>query len=190
MVLDVVADSERQANKPEEAQGDITHLVRHLDAAYNLARWLVRNQADAEDLVQEAYLRAARSFHTLRGTESRPWLLAIVRNVCYDWLRRGHLSPLREASAQEIDASRADAPSPEAILLQKGDAAAVRDALERMPEHFREVIILREFEQMPYKDIAAISGVPPGTVMSRLSRARKQLVRSLGPHRRATTRTS
>jgi RNA polymerase sigma-70 factor (ECF subfamily) len=190
VLLDVAADSKRQEDKPAETPGDITHLVRHLDAAYNLARWLVRNQADAEDLVQEAYLRAAGSFHTFRGCESRPWLLAIVRNACYDWLRRGHRSPLREASPEEIAASKADAPSPEAILLQKGDAVAVKDALERLPAHFREVIILREFEQMPYKDIAAISGVSTGTVMSRLSRARKLLVRSLGPHGRAATRTS
>ena len=126
---------EPQSGELEGAGGDMSQLIQHLDAAYNLARWLVRSEADAEDLVQEAYLRAVRSFHTLRRTESRPWMLAIVRNCCYDWLRRRGLSPLRKASAEEVDAFEADAPSPEAMVLQKEDAAAVRDALDRLPPH-------------------------------------------------------
>jgi RNA polymerase sigma factor (sigma-70 family) len=169
-----------QSSGPEEAPADITHLVRHLDAAYNLARWLVRNESDAEDLVQEAYLRAARSIGSLRGSESRPWMLAIVRNACYDWLRHGRVSSLREASPEEIDSFDAGAPSPEAILLQKEDAAAVRHAIDRLPLHLREVLILRELEQLSYQEIAAIAGVPKGTVMSRLFRARKHLECSLG----------
>ena len=105
-VFPVNSETERQApdhksGGPEGSRGDTSHLVQHLDAAYNMARWLVRNAADAEDLVQEAYLRAVRSFHTLRGNESRPWLLAIVRNTCYDWLRRGRQSPLQEASGTD-----------------------------------------------------------------------------------------
>lgn len=170
-----------EPQEPEGTRGDLTSLVEHLDAAYNLARWLVRSQEDAEELVQESYLRAVRSFHTLRGGESRPWLLAIVRNACYDWLRRGRLTPLWEACAADIDTFAADAPSPEAVLLKKRAAAAVRHALDRLPPHLREVIILREFEQLRYREIAAIAGVPKGTVMSRLSRARKQLEWALGP---------
>lgn len=176
--------------KTEGPPGDMEHLVQHLDAAYNLARWLVRNETDAEDLVQEAYLRAVRSFHTLRGSESRAWMLAIVRNTCYSWLGRGRLNPVRDASAEEIDRFEADTPSPEEILLRKVDAQAVRDALERLPPHLREVIVLREFEQLPYKDIAVIAGVPTGTVMSRLFRARKQLEWSLGVSQRAATEAS
>ena len=173
---------------PDEACGDVSDLVRHLDAAYNLARWLVRHQADAEDLVQEAYLRAVRSFHTFRGGDSRPWLLAIVRNVCFDRLRRGRLSLFREASAEEIDGFRTNAPSAEAILVQKADRATVRDALDRLPPHLREILILREFEDLPYKDIAAIAGVSKGTVMSRLFRARRQLSWSIGLRELAATR--
>jgi RNA polymerase sigma-70 factor (ECF subfamily) len=178
---------ENESGEPEGSGGDPSHLIRHLDAAYNMARWLVRNKADAEDLVQEAYLRAVRSFHTFRGGESRPWLLAIVRHACCDWLRRNRLSPFQEASAEQMDACKAEAPSPEAILLQKRDAAAVRDALEGLPAHLREVILLHEFEHLPYKEIATIVSVPIGTVMSRLSRARERLACTLDDRRRTQT---
>jgi RNA polymerase sigma-70 factor (ECF subfamily) len=166
--------------KTSEAPTGAAHLIQHLDAAYNLARWLVRNESDAEDLVQEAYLRAVHSYHSLRGAESRPWMLAIVRNACYDWLRRGRLSPFLAASQDQIDRLEASSPSPEAILLEKEDAVAVRHALDGLPPHLREVLILREFEHLKYKEIAAIAGIPTGTVMSRLSRARKHLECSLG----------
>jgi RNA polymerase sigma-70 factor (ECF subfamily) len=179
-----------ESGEPEGSRGDPSQLIQHLDAAYNMARWLVRNEADAEDVVQEAYLRAVRCFHTLRGSESRPWLLTIVRHICYDWLRRARLSPLQEASAEQMDSCQAAAPSPEAILLQKSNAAAVRAALEGLAAHFREVILLREFEQLPYKEIAAITGVPIGTVMSRLSRARERLVWALDAGQRANAKVT
>ena len=178
--------SRATAYKPEAIPRGVADLVRHLDAAYNLARWLLRNEADAEDVVQEAYLRAVRSFHTLRGTESRPWLLGIVRNACYDWQRRAYRLPHLEVSAEQLDAIRSAGPSPEAILLQEGESEAVREALDSLPPHLREVIILREVEEMSYKEIAAVSGVREGTVMSRLSRARRQLERLRTPRRRAT----
>jgi RNA polymerase sigma-70 factor (ECF subfamily) len=174
------------AYQPEAIPGEVKDLVRHLNAAYNLARWLLRNEADAEDVVQEAYLRAVRSFHTLRGSDSRPWLMGIVRNACYDWQRRTYRMPHQEISPEQLDAIHSSGPSPEAILLQKGESEAVREALASLPPHLREVIILREVEEMSYKEIANVSGIREGTVMSRLSRARRQLARSGTPRRRAT----
>lgn len=170
-----------------EGSHDKAHLTQHLDAAYNLARWLVRDESQAEDLVQEAYLRALRSYHSFRGDESRPWILAIVRNACYDWLRDVRQGLDRHISSADIDRFEADSLSPEAIMLQREDANAVRRALNRLHPLFREILILREFEQLPYSEIAAITGVPKGTVMSRLSRARKHLSFSLlEQHRRAS----
>jgi RNA polymerase sigma-70 factor (ECF subfamily) len=168
---------------PDEIQDGMAQLVSHLDAAYNLARWLVRSETDAEDAVQDAYVRAFRYLHTLREGESRPWLLAIVRNACYDWLRRGRA--VRGSASEDIDRYETGTPSPETILLRKSDAEALHDALERLPSDLREVLILREWEQMPYKDIAEITGVPSGTVMSRLWRARQQLQQSFGSRSRS-----
>jgi len=177
MVLsNVIAGGQRLAPDHKDTLADVSHLVRHLDAAYNLARWLVRNDTDAEDVVQDAYLRAVRSFHTFRGCETRPWFLAIVRNVCYDWLRRGGLISQQEMTPEEMDDIRCGGPTPETVLLQKGDRDALRASLDRLTPRLKEVIILRELEQMSYKEIAATSGIPEGTVMSRLSRARKQLI--------------
>ena len=161
-----------------EIQDGMAQLVSHLDAAYNLARWLVRNETDAEDVVQDAYVRAFRYLHTLREGESRPWLLAIVRNACHDRLRRGQAAS--ESADEDIDCYETDTPSPEMILLRKRDAEALHDALERLPSELREVLILREWERMSYKDIAEITGLPSGTVMSRLWRARQQLQQSFG----------
>jgi RNA polymerase sigma factor (sigma-70 family) len=107
------------AYEPEAIPGGVADLVRHLDAAYNLARWLLRNEADAEDVVQEAFLRAVRSFHTLRGTESRPWLLGIVRNACYDWQRRTYRLPHQELSPEQLDAICSVGPSPERSFFKK-----------------------------------------------------------------------
>lgn len=158
-------------------QYGMAQLASHLDAAYNLARWLVRNETDAEDVVHDAYVRAFRYLHALREGESRPWLLAIVRNACYDRLRRGQV--LSE-SAENIDSWETGTPTPESILSRKRDAEALHDAVERLPSDLREVLILREWERMSYKDIAQVTGVPSGTVMSRLSRARQQLQQSFG----------
>jgi len=155
-----------------------------MDAAYNLAYWLLRNQADAEDVVQDAYLRAFRAADTRVGADMKPWLLTIVRNVAYRWLalrqRRSNVISFETASpARERDESvfevASDAPSPEDELVGRAEQALVRRALAELPEAFREVIVLREFEELRYQEIAQVTGVPIGTVMSRLARARDQL---------------
>jgi RNA polymerase sigma-70 factor (ECF subfamily) len=149
-------------------------LLNHLDAAYNLARWLTRNEHDAEDVVQDAYLRAIRHFGDFQGGEGRGWLLAIVRNRCYDSLR--HKSVERTAPFdEELHDARQASTDPEASLLQKERAGLLRHALAELPSDLREVLVLRELEELSYREIASIAGVPIGTVMSRLSRARKRL---------------
>ena len=158
------------------AQFEQTVLV-HLGAAYNLARWLTRDDRDAEDVVQEACLRAFRFFDGYRGGNSRAWLLTIVRHTCYTWLRTNRTNELI-ALDETLDSADPGA-GPEEIVLQRVDQQALRNALEELPVEFREVIILRELEEMSYKEIAAIAGVPLGTVMSRLARARKRLEHSL-----------
>ena len=157
-----------------------TAVLPHLDAAYNLARWLTRNEHDAEDVVQEAFLRAFRYFDRLKGEEARPWLLGIIRNTCFTWLEKNR--PAELVSVEDLDAVRVDpaseanAPStPEVILLQTANRKLVNQALEELPVAFREVIVMREIEDMTYKEIAAVVGIPMGTVMSRLSRGRELL---------------
>ena len=147
----------------------------HLDAAYNLARWLTRNEPDAQDVVQEAYLRAFRHFSDFRGGNARAWLLKIVRNTCFSWLRVNR--PLRDAAEFDENLFAPDVPSlnPEEVVLQNISGTVVRDALQKLPENFREVIILRELEGLSYREIADITGMPAGTVMSSLSRARGRL---------------
>jgi RNA polymerase sigma-70 factor (ECF subfamily) len=146
----------------------------HLAAGYNLARWLTRNEHDAEDVVQEAYLRALRGFDGYRGGDARAWLLSIVRNTCYTWLqRRGALPPPTAADAGELPDDPAD--GPEAHAIRRADAELLRAALADLPIEFREALVLRELEGLSYREIADIAGVPLGTVMSRLSRGRKQL---------------
>ena len=150
-------------------------LVNHLDASYNLARWLTQNEHDAEDIVQEAYLRAIRHFASFHGGDGRAWLLAIVRNLCYDSMRH---KGVRQATApfdEELHNPRQAAPDPEASLLQKERAGALRQALEELPVELREVLVLRELEEFSYNEIASIAKIPLGTVMSRLSRARERL---------------
>ena len=154
-------------------------VLPHLDSAYNLARWLIRNDQDAQDLVQEACLRALRSFEGFRGGDSRAWLLTIVRNSCYTWLQQNGLQELTTVFDEEIHTSQEHSRSPEALLLEKADARLVRDALEELPPEFREAIVLRELEGMSYKEIADVASVPVGTVMSRLARARERLQRQL-----------
>jgi RNA polymerase sigma-70 factor (ECF subfamily) len=152
-------------------------VLQHLDAAYNLARWLTRDSHDAEDVVQEAYLRAYRFFDQYRGGDSRSWLLAIVRNTCHTWLKKNQ--PRDRVTYDEDLHGPSDALNPEAALLQKASVEMVREALEELPEVFREVAVLRELEGFSYKDIAAITGTPMGTVMSRLTRARARLEQCL-----------
>ena len=155
-------------------------VLPHLDAAYNLARWLTRNDHDAEDVVQEAFMRALRYFDRLKGSEARPWLLGIVRNTCYSWLEKNRPAELvavedMDAQVPGIDSLQQPPASPEVILLQSANRKLVNQALEDLPVVFREVIVMREIEDMTYKEIAAVVAIPLGTVMSRLSRGREML---------------
>jgi len=150
-------------------------ILPHLDAAYNLARWLMRSESDAEDVAQEAYLRAFRFFPGFRGGDARAWLLKIVRNTCFTWLQAKR--PLRDATQFDENAFPLDSriPNPEELVLQNDSDTLVRRALEKLPSNFREVLVLRELEGMSYRQIADITGMRPGTVMSSLSRARGRL---------------
>jgi RNA polymerase sigma-70 factor, ECF subfamily len=147
----------------------------HLNAAYNLARWLMRNHHDAEDAVQDAYLRAFRFFDGFDGGDARAWLLAIVRNRCRTALQQSS----RRAEAAEFDEkthTMDDSSSgPESSALRQAEIQSLRACIDHLPIEYREVIVLRELEQMPYKEIAVAAAVPVGTVMSRLSRARIRL---------------
>jgi RNA polymerase sigma-70 factor (ECF subfamily) len=169
--------------KPEELQRFERLVMPHLAAGYNLARWLTRNDHDAEDVVQEAYLRAVRSFDRYRGGDPRSWVLTIVRNTCYTWLRQNRAA--ETASAGDAgDDSVAEIPGdpaaqPEVQFLRDLDRQMLREALEALPAEFREALVLRELEGFSYKEIADIADVPLGTVMSRLARARRQLQQSL-----------
>ncbi len=150
-------------------------MMPHFDAAYNLARWLTRRSEDADDVVQEAYLRAYTFFDSFRGGDGRAWLFTIVRNTCYTWLRKKHGQELMTEFDETLHSSPADSSSPEIQHLRRVDAEMIRDGLEKLPAEFREVLVLREMEGLSYKEIAEITGVAIGTVMSRLSRARRRL---------------
>ena len=155
----------------------MTRFLPHLDAAYNLARWLMRNEHDAEDVVQEAYLKAFRHLAGFRGDDGRAWLLAIVRNTCYDRLKQ---SGVRDNSAfdERIHSIGQSTTNPETSLLGKEKNELLREALKALSPEYREVLVLRELEELSYIEIASITKMPIGTVMSRLSRARKQLQES------------
>ncbi|KDB06772.1 RNA polymerase, sigma-24 subunit, ECF subfamily [Burkholderia sp. lig30] len=168
-----------------------TLALPHLDAAYNLARWLSGNANDADDIVQEAFMRAFRFFDSCRGDSVRPWLLAIVRRTWYtEWNRRAAAHEV--AAAEELEGAalpddwRIAADDPETMLIRGEDARRVRDALVRLPAEYREVLVLREMEDLSYREIAAIADVPVGTVMSRLSRARRRLAAMLADAPRGT----
>ncbi len=154
-------------------------VLPHLDAAYNLARWLMRNEQDAQDVAQEAYLRAFRFFPGFRGGDARAWLMKIVRNTCYTWLHANR--PLQDATEFDENLFPPDsrALNPEEVVLQNNSGTLLRKALEKLPTNFREVLILRELEGMSYREIADITGMPAGTVMSSLSRARGRLRQAL-----------
>ena len=150
-------------------------VLPHLRAAYNLARWLTRDEADAEDVVQEAYLRAFKHFGSFHGGDGRPWLLAIVRNTCYTWMQHNRSLELTIPLDDELYEIESKDLNPEALLLQSAETQMLRQALEELPLEFREVIVLRELEELSYKQIADVVEIPLGTVMSRLARARKRL---------------
>jgi len=163
----------------------------HLDDVFTLARYLMRNAADAEDAVQECYLRALRHFDSYRGPAMKPWLLAILRNVCNAEFARRAAQPA--PSAPDADVPPAEATpqwqepqrSPEAELLRRQDSATIRRLVAALPQPFREAVVLRDINELSYREIAEVAGVPVGTVMSRLSRARAQLQQALASHRRS-----
>jgi RNA polymerase sigma-70 factor (ECF subfamily) len=160
-------------------------MLSHLDAAYNVARWLTRRDEDARDVVQEAYLRAWQFFGGFRGGDARAWLLTIVRNTAHTWLRRdGRRRSLVDDDSpfdEQLHGTEL-AEAPDAAALRDADANTLRGAIERLPVELREVIVLREMEGLSYKQIADAVRVPIGTVMSRLSRARRCLLDVLSPH--------
>lgn len=175
-------------NRQSKAQRFEQTIMPHIDAAYNLARWLTRSESDADDVVQEACLRAFKYFDGFAGENPSAWLLSIVRNSCFTWLRRNR--PAHEiADSDAIDrqdaaggaepvlsaGSRALAADPESTLIARRDEERANRLLATLPAEYREVIVLREIEELSYQEIAGIVGVPIGTVMSRLSRARKRL---------------
>src|ERR1700683_2799706 len=166
----------RDENREPVQTGSFEQIVLpHLDAAYNLARWLVRKPQDAEDIVQEAYLRAFKFFGGYQGGDARSWVLKIVRNTSYSFLEKNRPAELAEEFDEEVHTAVVEQPGAETALLQLADSRMLREALDELPVNFREVIVLRELEGMSYKEIAEVTGVPIGTVMSGLARARTQL---------------
>jgi RNA polymerase sigma-70 factor (ECF subfamily) len=163
-------------------------VLVHKDAAYNLAKWLTRNNQNAEDLVQESYMKAFQHFDSFIGEDGRAWLLTIVRNTCYTWLKAKQHNHCQEIDA---DTNFADLQNPESdlyhanpeqIALQQLDRALINSSIQNLPVEFREVIVLREQEYFSYLEIAKITGLPIGTVMSRLARARGLMRQQLSPH--------
>jgi RNA polymerase sigma-70 factor (ECF subfamily) len=150
-------------------------MLPHMDAAHNLARWLLRNEQDAQDVVQEAYLRAFKSFSGFHGSNGRAWLLTIVRNTSYTLLKKNKTVDLTTTFDEEIHASSYESVSPATILEHAEDAELIREAMDKLPAEFREILALRHQEGLSYKEIADITQIPPGTVMSRLARARAKL---------------
>ena len=150
-------------------------ILPHMDAAYNLARWLSRNDFDAQDVVQEAYLRAFKFFAGLRSEDGRSWLLRIVRNTFYSWLEKNRRDEEKMTDEDAAEAVVSDTAAPDALLLKQMDSEALREAIQELPVEFREALVMRELEGLSYKEMADIANLPLGTVMSRLARARRQL---------------
>ena len=150
-------------------------MLPHMDAAHNLARWLLRNEQDAQDIVQEAYLRAFKSFGGFHGSNGRAWLLTIVRNTAYTLLKKNRAVDLTMTFDEEIHASGYESSSPVTILEHAEDAELIKNAMEELPVEFREILTLRHQESLSYAEIGEILKIPIGTVMSRLARARGKL---------------
>ena len=165
-----------EQNCPRDFEQEV---LPHLDAAYNLARWLTCNDQDAQDVVQEAYMRAFRFFGESRGANVRPWLLRIVRNTCYTWLQLNGLQQPTTKSDEELSVRDPGAQNLEEGLVRSDSGKLVRQALESLPAGSREVLVLRELQGMTHKEISEVTGMPRGTVMSRLSRARSRLLLAL-----------
>jgi RNA polymerase sigma factor (sigma-70 family) len=164
-------------------------VLPHLDDAYALARWLLGNRADAEDVVQDACVRALRGISGFSGANGRAWTLAIVRNAAYDWLRKNRpaaiisvddLAKVERLSSRDNPAVAPAPDDPEAALIARADEARLQAAIEGLPTAFRETLVLRDVQGLGYREIAEITGVPMGTVMSRLARARDRLIETLG----------
>ena len=168
---------------PLSAESDLARfeqvIVPHLDAAYNLARWLTGNDHDAEDVVQEASLRAFQYFGGFHGGAGRTWFLAIVRNTCFTWLEKHRKRESTAAFDEAMHSPATEAANPHELLIRAEDHELLHQALEEMPAEFREMIVLRELEGLSYKEIAGVAGIPVGTVMSRLARARERLQQRL-----------
>ena len=171
---------EQDATQGHELASFEETMLPHMDAAHNLAKWLLRNEEDAQDVVQEAYLRAFKSFGGFHGSNGRAWLLTIVRNTSYTLLKKNRTVDLTTPFDEEIHASGHESVSPATILEQSEDADMVREAMDRLPVEFREILVLRHLEGLSYNEIADIAQLAPGTVMSRLARARNKLKESLG----------
>jgi RNA polymerase sigma-70 factor (ECF subfamily) len=162
-------------------------MLPHLDSAFNLARWLARSHHDAEDIVQEAYLRAFKFFDSFHGEDGRAWLLGIVRNTFYTWYQQNKTQAQSTQFEEELHSFQIEDAAavqyadnnPEALLIQKDSQQQMHQALEALSVEFREVMVMRELEELSYKQIAGIIGIPIGTVMSRLGRGRKQLAEIL-----------
>jgi RNA polymerase sigma-70 factor, ECF subfamily len=179
MLHHLPAKSSEESSEHQGARGDMALLVGHLGAAYNLARWLMRNETEAEDVVQEAYLRAISHFAGFRGGDGRAWLLTIVRNTCYNRLKQKGASGQNTDFNETVHSVARQTPNPETALLLAERAELLRQSVAELPAEYREVVVLRELEQMSYREIANIAGIPLGTVMSRLSRARQQLQQAI-----------
>ena len=165
-----------EQNCPRDFEQEV---LPHLDDAYNLARWLTRNDQDAQDVVQEAYMRAFRFFDESRGANVRPWLLRIVRNTCYTCLQLNRVRQPTTEFDEELFVRDPGAQDLEEALLRSDSSELLRQALESLPAGSREVLVLRELQGMTYKEISEVTGIPCGTVMSRLSRARSRLRQTL-----------
>ncbi len=162
---------------PQERERFELLVLPHLDAAFNLARWLLRGRADAEDVAQEAMLRAYRFFGGFHGGDARAWLLQIVRNTCYTWLEKNRPLELKTEFDEELHLHHG--PNPETLAIASDNRERLKSALETLPPRFREVLVLRELEGCSYKEIATITSIPIGTVMSALARARRRLQMAL-----------
>jgi RNA polymerase sigma factor (sigma-70 family) len=150
-------------------------LEPHLDAVYNYARWLARNDSDAEDVAHDAVLRALEYLDGFKGDRIRPWILTIVRNTFYTWLKKERPVELAESFEEETHGTPNEAADPQALALRNADRRVLAAAIERLPREYREPLILREMEDFSYKEIGVLLDIPIGTVMSRLARARKKL---------------
>src|SRR5436305_12793826 len=171
----VVKGSEQNHAQKAELTSFEDVMLPHLDAAHNLARWLLRNEQDAQDVVQEAYLRAFKSFGGFHGSNGRAWLLTIVRNTSYTLLKKNKAVDLTTTFDEEVHATGDESISPATILEHAEDAELVKQAMDELPAEFREILALRHQEGLSYKEIADIAQIPLGTVMSRLARARDKL---------------